>query len=238
MFVSKTSKSPLKGAVCLAALLLFATFPPANVQVEFTGGLIDRPKRLTADLSRWPFGDKERIYTNQPARSGSMRLLRRAVADGFPIVPKWRARLRQAQGSTKFQRLALVNILVNSVPYARDRLNEWRHPRVFLTEGGDCDCSSVAKYVLLRKVGFAAQDIRITGLRIRGRKRVHAVVVVRTGPGQFQRYVLDNRSDNVRTALYTDEFAPFVSLNEEGIWLHGNVAAKYLAPFVNPVIRE
>ncbi len=233
-----TPKDPLKWTTYFALFLLFSAVPSVNLHTDFANDLVDLPSRMTADLERWPFGDKERNYTKQTARSSAMRFLRRAVKDGFPIVAKWRDRLQRVQGEPKLHQLTLINALINAIPYVTDTANEWKHPRIFLAEGGDCDCASVAKYVLLRELGFAAKDLRITGLRIRGDTRIHAVTVARTGPDQFQLFLLDNRRDAVRTALYADEYTPLVSVNEEGVWLHRETAVKYVRPFANPVVKE
>lgn len=228
----------MKWPLAFALILLFSVTYSANLHTDLAGGLIDLPGRMTADLGHWPFGTNEKNYTKQIRQRGGMSFLRRAVNDGFPTVAKWRDRLKRIRHEPVLNQLTLVNALVNTIPYVPDNAKEWKHPRVFLSEGGDCDCASVAKYVLLRDLGFAAIDLRIALLRIRGDKRLHAANLVRTGSGNFELFLLDIRSDAVRTALYADEYTPLVSMNEDGVWLHNETGKIFIQRFANPVIKE
>jgi predicted transglutaminase-like cysteine proteinase len=200
--------------------------------------LFEPPASLSADLRLWPFGTAEEMIVSDPRKSTGMAFLRRAARDGFPRVDAWRPALHGLRDEPPLQQLSVVNALLNAVPYVADRVSGWTHPRVFLREGGDCDCAAVAKYLLLRDLGFPAKDLRIAVVKIRGDRRNHAVVVVRAGPGALRIFMLDNRSDAVRTALYADEYTPLISISEAGVWLHDERGAKIARHFINPRIRE
>ena len=120
----------------------------------------------------------------------------------------------------------------------RDEASDGKQPSIFLTRGGDCDCAAVSKYVLLREMGVAARDIRIVGVASRGKRQLHAVVVVRSGTGKYQFFVLDTLSDVVRSVVYADEYTPLVSVNENGVWVHDERGLLVAPAFADPVIFE
>ena len=190
---------------------------------------------LGTDLDRWPFGASEMPWPGGAADSSRMRLLRREVAKGFPVPASWRSVLAAAPAG--LDRLRAVNGLVNTRPYHADDDDEWRTPAVFLAEGGDCDCFAVAKYVLLRSMGVAARDLRITAVQRRREGDLHVVVVARTGPGRFATFVLDNATDYPRTALYMSIHVPLLSLNEDSVWIHDLRGADIADRFIDPATR-
>lgn len=193
---------------------------------------------FTSNMAAWPFGADETVYESGNRRETGPAFLNRAVADGFPVPSAWRARLHGVRDAPLYERLTMINGLLNGITFVPDKHGEWKHPRVFLALGGDCDCAAVSKYVLSREMGVAARDIRIVGLAIRGRTQLHAVTVVRSGPGKFQVFVLDTLSDGVRSALYADEYTPLVSMNKNGVWLHDDRGIIVAPVFADPVILE
>jgi hypothetical protein len=228
----------LRLAACAALVLLYCVISAGRIYADAGGAYFGSPGELTADLTRWLFGANEREYKANAWNCAGAAFLRRVVRDGFPIPEDWQGRLRAVRKAPPLHQLTLVNGLVNGVPYVPDKRDEWKSPRVFLKDGGDCDGSAVAKYALLWTLGFAAEDLRIVGVIIRGRRGSHAVTVVRTGPGPLQIFLLDNLSNAVRTVRYVDEYTPLISMNEEGIWLH-DARGLIIAPhFVDPIIQD
>ena len=127
-----------------------------------------------------------------------------------------------------------INVLVNKAPYVLEKRDQWKAPSLFLSEGGDCDCFTANKYILLRTLGFPAKDLRITVVRPRNSTTLHVILIARTGSGKFQKYVLDNEGNYVRTALYADEYVPLISVNEIGAWIHRKKGWALVNGFINP----
>lgn len=221
----------------LAAIVLLGALPGLG-QDKFLGA--ERPKRLfesaVADMARWPFGTAEKRIETDAANSSRMAFLRREIGKGFPINEAWRAALELARNKGGFDLLSTVNRLVNKTPYVHEKSDRWKAPAAFLSEGGDCDCFAVSKYLLLRDLGFPAGDLRITGIQLRKNNRLHAILVARTGPRQSEKFVLDNIGNDVRTAIYTDEYVPLLSLNEDGVWMHDSRARALIQTFTNPPV--
>lgn len=217
-----------------AITLLWAFYGPARD--TFRGA--ERTKlpfgNVVANLARWPFGAAETHLETEAAKSSRLMFLQREIRKGFPIPTAWRPELAKSRNKSGLDLLSTVNVLINKTPYVREKRDQWKAPAVFLSEGGDCDCFAAAKYILLRDLGFSAKDLRITGVELRRNKRLHVVLVARTGMGPFDKFVLDNIGNYVRTALYTDEYLPLISLNENGVWTHDNRGRVLAETFVNP----
>jgi predicted transglutaminase-like cysteine proteinase len=124
--------------------------------------------------------------------------------------------------------LRAVNDYLNRVPYVSDlanygRSDRWATPAEFLLRGGDCEDYAIAKYVSLRRLGFADDSLRIVVVNDEARGIPHAVLSVR----------LDGASwilDNVTAAILADRdqpsYRPIYSLNMAGRWLHGRAGVE------------
>jgi predicted transglutaminase-like cysteine proteinase len=70
-------------------------------------------------------------------------------------------------------------------------IDRWSAPLVTLTTGrGDCEDYAIAKYVALKEVGVAVEDLRIILVRDRAVGGEHAIVAIRFD-GRW--IILDNR---------------------------------------------
>lgn len=176
--------------------------------------------RLSADMAKWPFGAGERLLLSAEDTSGGIAFLRRVASSGIAPPNEWSDHLAKTTTESAINRLTTVNALVNRVPYVSDEGDEWDDPNSFLSTGGDCEDFAVAKYAMLRRLGFPAENMRITGVIVRKTGRLHAVLVVKTGPRKSQTYVLDNLGASVAAAIYCDQYLPVVSISEKGVWLH------------------
>src|SRR5262249_54323750 len=86
-----------------------------------------------------------------------------------------------------------VNREINQVRYVAD-LDEWRTPLEFLRKGGNCKDYAVAKFMLLRGLGFDPDGMHVVGLESRPGLEAHAVLVVETEKGPM---VLDSLNPQV-----------------------------------------
>jgi predicted transglutaminase-like cysteine proteinase len=231
-----TKKSVFGGAVIFLVLapLLWPDSGPAPDVCFSAGSETVDVENAAADLSRWPFGNLEKMFAIDAEKSSRMALLRREIRKGFPVPKAWRPILEKPDNKYGLGRLSTVNALINTTRYVTEKVDQWKPPAVFLAEGGDCDGYAAAKYILLRHLGFPAKDLRITGVRIRKNNSLHAVLVARTGSGKFKNYVLDNIGNYVRSALYTDKYVPLISLNEKGVWIHDPRGQAIAERFANP----
>lgn len=124
-------------------------------------------------------------------------------------------RISNDRGGNALER---VNHAFNAIAYKDDRetsgeSDRWDAPSDFVRRGaGDCEDFALAKYALLREMGFSADEMSIVVL-IGQRVRVHAVLVVATQDGLK---VLDNLHPDVRNAHSYDFGRVIFLANENG----------------------
>ena len=115
-----------------------------------------------------------------------------------------------------------VNRVINQLPYRSDsatwgRNDHWAVPEAFLAKGGDCEDFAIAKYFVLRDLGFAAEDLRVLVLRNTRDRIDHAVLVVHLDGRDM---VLDVVRDAIVPWSAVGHYRPLYSLNETTAWLH------------------
>ena len=129
------------------------------------------------------------------------------------------------------RQLRLVNRYINKRRYRRDRRqtslsaapggeavlkNHWSTLLEFLKRGGDCEDYAVAKYFLLRELGFPAEDMRVLVTYEKRARDYHAVLAVRRDDGSS--WLLE--SDDTIVKGNHRRYRFIYALNEEGIWDH------------------
>ena len=143
----------------------------------------------------------------------------------------WRAMMQSAQSRGRTEQVQLVNSFFNRLRYRTDaqeygRAEHWATPTEFMSRGaGDCEDYAAAKFLSLKLLGFADQDLRVVALNDRIERIGHAVLTVRMGG---TRYVLDNRTDQVFPENRYKHYQPLVSMNEAGQWRNLQQQAKQL----------
>jgi predicted transglutaminase-like cysteine proteinase len=134
----------------------------------------DAPGDYLAEATAWPAWaqnlerhatDREAIKNcmeQESACTGKLKSLRHVLVRGATLDPD--------------RQLRLVNLYINKRRYRNDRRqtslsaapggeavlrNHWSTLLEFLKRGGDCEDYAVAKYFLLRELGFPAEDMRV-----------------------------------------------------------------------------
>ena len=125
-----------------------------------------------------------------------------------------------ALGSDREAKLAEVNAYVNArVSYRDDRGDRWQTAASTLARGtGDCEDFAIAKYQMLRALGFAEEDLHLTLARDLVRNVDHAVLIVRVG----ERHVmLDDATDVIVDAAEAHDYRAMFSFRQNRAFLHG-----------------
>ncbi len=125
---------------------------------------------------------------------------------------------RKGQGRA---RLGWINRAVNmSIKPASDwslygYADFWASPLQTLGSGaGDCEDYAIVKYVVLRELGIASDDLRLVIVQDDKRQTGHAVVAVR----YEQRWlVLDNRTMAILNAEDVRHYRPVIALDQQGV---------------------
>jgi len=135
---------------------------------------------------------------------------------------EWKALLDQVRDQAALQQIRAVNDFFNEHPYITDPINwgvedYWASPGQFLSRSGDCEDYAIAKYLSLRRLGWAAEDLRLVVLQDLNLRVPHAILIVTFGDRQL---VLDNQIPQVVDQAAIRHYRPIYSVNETAWWLH------------------
>lgn len=132
----------------------------------------------------------------------------------------WLVRLLRLAEAPVRERIATVNRWVNQNRYVSDKeafglRDYWATPREFLAGAGDCEDFAILKYLSLRALGIAADDMRIVVLEDTRDGLPHAVLVVRIDGAAV---VLDNRTSIIAAPMEVPHYRAYYAVNEYGWW--------------------
>jgi len=163
-------------------------------------------------------------FTGFPKWRGMLERFARQLADpDAGDVRVWHAFARSLAAGDRLAELRAVNAAVNAFPYVTDEANWgmldfWETPIEFLHRAGDCEDFAVTKYMALRELGVAADDMRVAVVDDHGLGTTHAVLLVAAGGGY---YVLDNLNEQVQPITAQAAYRPIYAINEHGWWNYG-----------------
>lgn len=172
-----------------------------------------------------PFGRR----ASEPARGGLQKLWRSASkklpgerrilalcrinAEKCPAAAtRFLALINRAAEEDGWTRIAEINRAINLdirpvsdiTQYGSTEL--WPTPLMaFASNAGDCKDYAIAKYVALRELGFAEEDLRLVIVHIRGGDEYHAVAAVRFDNRWL---VLDNRTSELKYDIDVADYDP------------------------------
>jgi predicted transglutaminase-like cysteine proteinase len=150
-----------------------------------------------------------------PGESDILARCRISSAKCPPAATQFLAVIDRAASQTGWTRIAEINRAINlDIRPVSDKAQYgaaplWPTPLMtFASNAGDCKDYAVAKYVALRELGFAADDLRLVIVHIRSVDEYHAVTAVRFD-GHW--LILDNRTSEIRNDVdVADYHAQFV----------------------------
>jgi predicted transglutaminase-like cysteine proteinase len=134
----------------------------------------------------------------------------------------WREVATQARGKPELEVLKTVNGYFNRWPYKVDRevygVSEfWATPQEFMKRSGDCEDYAIAKFFVLRDLGYGNDKLRIVILMDRIRRIGHAVLAV-YALGDI--LILDSLTDLIFSHKKYRHYVPQYSMNETTRWAH------------------
>ncbi len=225
------SRAPLRAALLVLALGLTAAF--ANVGFAANLAALGNAAR---SVRPGPFGALEFASEALAALPQWNQLLLRAAAESgaFDACVRdakkcttasqslWRDVVRGAADRPRREQLDYINGAFNRYPYRSDQSlygvsEHWASPAEFLARSGDCEDYAIAKYYVLKALGFHDRELRIVVLRDRIRGVGHAVLAAYIDDDVL---ILDNLSNAVLSHTLYQHYIPQYSLNESGRWLH------------------
>lgn len=202
----------------VALILVLGLNSPAGA---ITPGLFNSVEFKTESLAALPQWQRvlERIDAEREIYRSCMR-----ESETCPTrsVMVWQGMIRRQIGRARLHQVRAVNRFLNDWRYRADSHNwgqrdYWATPLEFLRFSGDCEDYAIAKYVTLRQLGFAAEQLRMVVVQDVSRNIAHAVLAVYLDD---EVYILDNLSRTVLRQHQVEHYVPYYSINETTRWAH------------------
>lgn len=156
-------------------------------------------------------------------------------------IAAWNQLLQGETGRPEDEQLRLINRFFNHQLSFEDdwftwhQSDYWATPVEALLKGaGDCEDYALAKYFSLRSLGVDSEKLRLTYVKSRRGKQPHMILAYYPYPGADP-LILDNLTDDIRSASQRQDPNPVYAFNAEGLYLTGggahrsNVAPKQLS---------
>jgi predicted transglutaminase-like cysteine proteinase len=200
----------------LAALLVMA--PSAAGAAPPLFGTTEFRARSLAALPKWQ-RVLSRIEQERPTYEACARSSTACPSRG---VMAWQAVIESESGRPPIDQVRAVNRFLNEWRYKPDdqnygRRDYWATPLEFFEQSGDCEDYAIVKYITLRRLGFAREQLRMVVVRDVARDLAHAVLAVYLDD---QVYILDNLTNAVLPQERVAHYVPYYSVNETTRWAH------------------
>lgn len=175
---------------------------------------------LLASLALWVAADQPLLLSD--ARIEHYRKLYGEAA--ARRLKAWQRLIREGQQLSEQEKLERVNRFFNQVRFLDDIVHwkqedYWATPVEFLvSNGGDCEDFSIAKYYTLRAMGVPEERLSITYVKALTLNQAHMVLTYYPDPSAVP-LVLDNLINQIRPASQRPDLLHVYTFNGESLWL-------------------
>ena len=150
----------------------------------------------------------------------------RVVLSSDPVkrISQWKHLIEQNQSVPAEEKLVLVNNFFNQLDFVDDathwgREDYWATPaETLVSNGGDCEDFTIAKYFTLRRMEIPERKVRLTYVKSLTLNQPHMVLSYFHDP-TAEPLVLDNLVKTIVPASDRLDLVPVYSFNGNGIWL-------------------
>jgi predicted transglutaminase-like cysteine proteinase len=164
--------------------------------------------------------------------AGEFTLTRQAIArinqehgeQARQRVMHWQELIRSSADLSDMQKLRGVNDFFNALEFVNDidhwgMKDYWATPlETLVSDGGDCEDFSIAKYFTLLEMGIPAEKMRLTYVKALRLNQAHMVLTYFPSPDDDP-LVLDNLEKEISSATTRYDLQPVYSFNGNGLWL-------------------
>ena len=140
----------------------------------------------------------------------------------YQRVVLWQEILRNYPNRPIDVQLQAVNDFFNQIRFVSDikhwkKEDFWATPlEMLISNGGDCEDYSIAKYFTLRELGIPEKHLRITYVKALELDQAHMVLTY--APTGKPPLILDNLDKKIRPASERKDLKPIYSFNGRGLW--------------------
>jgi len=202
-------------AAAVSILVALGSVSTAKAAYEF-----DREATFLGTTAQW--APWQTLFARHAQEQAIIRACLAAHSDCNGPARSYAFLINRARDIDAQRRIRLVNRFVNKRRYRDDRpqapaiRNEFRTLFDLFRNGGDCEDFAIAKYLLLRELGFSKEELRIVITRVRSSRDHHAVLAVKVDD---QAWLLET-DDTIKRGNKQNRYRYLFSMNEEGIWDH------------------
>jgi len=135
----------------------------------------------------------------------------------------WQRLHALAENAPIDRQLAMVNRFFNRAEFVDDidhwgEEDYWATPVELLsTNGGDCEDFAIAKYLTLKAMGVPDEQMRVVYVKSLELDQAHMILAWYQTPGA-EPLILDNLTNDIKTASQRPDLEPVYSFNGEGLW--------------------
>ncbi len=139
-------------------------------------------------------------------------------------VQAWRQLIDKGLHWSDGKKLISVNDFINQVRFVDDidhwgQQDYWATPlQTIVSNGGDCEDISIAKFFTLTAMGIEQEKLRLTYVKSLSTNKPHMVVSYFKTPRSMP-LALDNLNLSILPASQRSDLAPVYSFNGTGLWL-------------------
>jgi predicted transglutaminase-like cysteine proteinase len=139
-------------------------------------------------------------------------------------VEAWKSLIENGTSKSDIDKLNSANEFINEIEFVDDiyhwkKQDYWATPlQTLVTEAGDCEDLSIAKYFTLTAMGLDKNKLRLTYVKALTINKAHMVVSYFAEPNS-EPLVLDNLNKAILPASQRQDLLPVYSFNGEGLWL-------------------
>lgn len=136
----------------------------------------------------------------------------------------WQDLAIEIADKTELEKVEQVNNFFNQTRFVSDlrhwgKEDYWATPvEMLITNAGDCEDYSIAKYFTLKNAGVDDNKMRITYVKALELNQAHMVLAYYPTP-DGDPLILDNLDKQLKPASQRNDLAPVYSFNGEGLWL-------------------
>lgn len=145
----------------------------------------------------------------------------------------------QVASGSELTKVTMMNDFINQHVLFADDIDLWGLDDYWATPletfgrgAGDCEDFSIAKFMMLKKIGVAADKLRMTYVKARmpsGNLRAHMVLAYYSRPSADP-LILDNLSHELLPASRRSDLYPIFSFNDQGLFIANNPTVRAGSP--------
>ncbi len=143
----------------------------------------------------------------------------------------WRVMVKTAKNLSGKEKLITVNRFFNKIRFISDKKHwkmedYWATPAEFMiSNGGDCEDFSIAKYFTLRALGIKSEKLRLIYVKALSLNQAHMILAYYPTPGS-EPLILDNLVKKIKRGSQRKDLVPVYSFNGDYLWLSKQIKGR------------